>query len=65
MKPRVTWLSEKDGIGHAHVGRGRVIRAACGAPAVDPRHSWPTTSLHPECVEAVKRIEAAPVRAGS
>lgn len=58
MKPVVTWLAERDGIAHAHVGRGRVIRAACGARAVDPRHSWPTERLHPECVEAVKQLEA-------
>lgn len=66
MKPRVAWLSERDGIGHAHVGRGRIARAACGRPAIDPRHAWPTSSLHPECVEAVKKLGvAAPARAGS
>lgn len=58
MKRRITWLSERDGIGHAHVGRGRIARTACGQRAIDPRHAWPTVSLHPECVEAVKRIQA-------
>lgn len=59
MKPTVTWLSERDGIGHAHVGRGRVTRTACGLRAIDPRHSWPTQTLHAECEAAVKKITAA------
>lgn len=59
MTPRITWLSEKDGEAHAHVGRGRITRTACGKPAIDERHTWPTQTLHPECVEAVKRITAA------
>ena len=40
------------------VGRGRVIRTACGQRAIDERAAWPATSHHPDCVEAVKRITA-------
>lgn len=49
----VRWLAERDGIGHAHVGRGRVLATACGRPPVLERHAWPTRSRCTACVAAV------------
>lgn len=58
------WLAARDGIGHAQ-GKGRAIRTACGARALDERHAWPIQRRCEGCVEAVKKLEAAaPARAG-
>jgi hypothetical protein len=55
----VRWLAERDGVGHAHVGRGRVIRTACDQRALDPRSIWPVVRRCEACVAGVERMTEA------
>lgn len=62
MTKTVTWLADRDGEAHAHVGRGRWTRTACAKPALDPRSVWPHAGRCPACVAEVERLTKAAKR---
>ncbi len=61
----ITWLATRDGIGHAHVGRGRVIRTACDQRALDPRSVWPITRRCEACKAELERMAKAAKAGGA